>query len=326
MNTTLSFKKAERSQVFLKLAITGPTGSGKTYSALRLAFGLIAGTDKRVAFLDTENDSASLYSDDFDFDVIPIPPPFEAEHFLDGTRAAVAGGYGALIVDSASHFWKGVLEFKDALDRRGGNSYTNWKDADKKFDPVIMEFLQSKIHLICCMRSKMDYILEDNGKGKQAPKKVGLAPIMRENIDYEFSTVFDVAMDHTAVASKDRSGLFPNDRVFQITEDTGKSIGAWLKTAKPKQDEPTPPPAKPELTETEELKKRIKGRSKAIADTCPQQIQPTTWMGQYLTELSLALKIDPVKTTLLDFSLPELREAAQHHDSIVKTLLEQIQL
>lgn len=244
------FQKASRSQVFLKDAITGPTGSGKTYSALRLAFGLVDGTGKRVAFLDTENDSASLYSDKFDFDVMPIAPPFPPEQFASGINAAVAAGYGAVIVDSASHFWKGILAFKDQLDSHGkGNSYTNWKQADGKFDPVIEAVLQSKIHVIFCMRSKMDY-LQTEENGKKVIKKMGLAPIMRENLEYEFSTVFDIGMDHTAMASKDRTGLFPVDKVFQITEDTGRQIAAWLQTATPK-PELTPAPVVTEPTEAE---------------------------------------------------------------------------
>lgn len=312
----IQFKKAERSQVFLKLGITGPTGSGKTYSALRLAMGLIAGTGRRVAFLDTENDSASLYSDRFDFDVIPIPPPFEADYFASGVRAAVEGGYGACIVDSASHFWKGVLEFKDALDRRGGNSFTNWKDADKKFDPVIAEFLQSKIHLICCMRSKMDYILEDNGKGKQAPKKVGLAPIMRENIDYEFSTVFDVAMDHTAVASKDRSGLFPNDRVFQIDENTGKQIMQWLSTAKPKQPEPT----QAEKDEAER-QKRLEARQLAMIQSLPEGQDGDNWSAAYESLASTKIgRQSPA--TMREFTTAELKLVTKLHDEIVRILVE----
>lgn len=227
-----TFRKAQRSQVFIKLAITGPTGSGKTFSALRLANGLLADSGKRIAFLDTENDSASLYSDRFDFDVLPIDRPFDHEKFVKGIEMAVSEGYGAVVIDSASHFWEGILEYKSKLDSRPGtNSYTNWNEAGKKFDGIISAVLQSKIHLIACMRSKMDYILEDNGKGKMAPKKVGLAPVMRDGIEYEFTTVFDIALDHNAQVSKDRSSLF-TDKIFQITEDTGKQIKTWLSEAK----------------------------------------------------------------------------------------------
>ena len=238
-----TFRKAQRSNVFIKLAITGPTGSGKTFSALRLATGLIDGSEKRLAFIDTENDSASLYSEQFDFDVLPVSRPFNDSKFIEGIEMAVSEGYGCVVIDSASHFWEGILEYKSKLDSRGGNSYTNWNEAGKKFDAIISAVLQSKINLIACMRSKMDYILEDNGKGKMAPKKVGLAPVMRDGIEYEFTTVFDVSLDHQAQASKDRSSLF-TDKIFQITEETGRSIRQWLSEAK---ELPPPEPEPPKI-------------------------------------------------------------------------------
>ena len=84
MSTPL-FRKATREKVFLKLAVTGPSGSGKTYSALRLARGLVGPTGK-IALIDTENGSASLYADRFQFDVLDIAPPFDNEKFIDGDR------------------------------------------------------------------------------------------------------------------------------------------------------------------------------------------------------------------------------------------------
>lgn len=298
------FRKAERSQVFLKLAITGPTGSGKTFSALRLAVGLIADIGKRIAFLDTENDSASLYSDQFDFDVMPITPPFPPESFATGINAAVAADYGCVIIDSASHFWKGILTFKDQLDSHGkGNSYTNWKDADKKFDPVIDAVLQSKIHVIFCMRSKMDYVLETDSKGKQVPKKVGLAPIMRDGLEYEFSTVLDIGLDHSAQSSKDRTGLFPNDRIFQVTEETGKEIAAWLKTAKPK-----PEPQAPEPLSDEEAKaKNVAKLRKLIIQSSPQPDMSTDIETMFCDMASALHEDNHKRGRLEDFTLVELR-------------------
>lgn len=261
------FQKASRSQVFLKLAITGPTGSGKTLSALRMAAGLIE-PGQRIAFEDTENDSASLYADmeakqcqDMNipnsqiedvmatsrlFDVMPIAPPFAAESFSSGIDSAVAAGYGAVVIDSASHFWKGILTYKDQLDGHGGtNKFANWKKADEKFDPVIERVLQSKIHIIFCMRSKIAYEMDEQTK---KVSKVGLAPIMRDNLEYEFSTVLDIGHNHTAMASKDRTGLFPNDKPFMVTEQTGRDLSAWLKTATPK---PEPIPEKVPNTDDE---------------------------------------------------------------------------
>lgn len=223
------FKKATRKAVKLKLAITGPSGSGKTYGALRLAAGLADG--QRVAFIDTENQSASLYSDRFDFDVMDIAAPFDNEKFIAAMNDAVAGGYGVVVCDSFSLCWEGILAYKSKLDARGGNSYTNWADAGLKFKSVLDAFLNSPVHVICCMRSKMDHVQEKDGQGKTAIKKVGMAPIMRDGIEYDFTTVFDVAIDHNAASSKDRTGLFPG--IAQITEDHGKRLLEWVNTGAP---------------------------------------------------------------------------------------------
>jgi hypothetical protein len=97
--------------------------------------------------------------------------------------------------------------------------------------------LQSRIHIICCMRSKMDYVLEQDVRGKMVPRRVGMAPIMRDGIEYEYSTVFDGGLDHFVSVSKDRTGLF-TDQYFQITEETGRKLLAWLNAAS--EAEPAP--------------------------------------------------------------------------------------
>jgi hypothetical protein len=311
------FQKASRSQVYLKDAITGPTGSGKTFSALRLAFGLVDGTGKRVAFLDTENDSASLYSDKFDFDVMAIAPPFAPESFRDGINAAVAAGYGAVIIDSASHFWKGILAFKDQLDSHGkGNSYTNWKQADGKFDPVIEAVLQSKIHVIFCMRSKMDY-LQTEENGKKVIKKMGLAPIMRDGLEYEFSTVFDIGMDHTAMASKDRTGLFPTDKVFQITEDTGRQIAQWLNTATAKPEPEPATNASALLSDDERKAANIAKLRKFIGDHC-SEAEREDYEAHFCQKAATLCEDPRDRARLDDFTLDELRAIFPKHKLVMK--------
>ncbi len=219
------FEKAKRNNTRIKLAITGPSGSGKTYSALRLATGLAG--DGRIAVLDTESNSASLYAENFDFDVAPIDPPFTNDKFVTAIRQAVELGYEVIILDSASHFWEGILEYKDALDRRGGNSFTNWGEANKQYKAIVNALLQSNVHLIACLRSKTEYVIEKNDKGKSIPRKIGLAPVMRDGVEYEFTTVFHLDAAHQAMADKDRTGLF-TDKIFQITEQTGREITRWL--------------------------------------------------------------------------------------------------
>ena len=229
------FTKAQRTQAYIKLALTGPSGSGKTYSGLRLARGLV-GPQGKIAFVDTENRSATLYSDLTDFDHLDLMAPFGYKKFIDAIKEAEKAKYSAIIIDSASHLWSGILEAKTDIDRKGGNQYTNWSEPTKNFNSVISSLVQSRIHVISCMRTKTDYVLqlETNAKGKdvQTPKKVGLAPIMRVGIEYEFTTVFEIGMDHKATTSKDRTGLFV-DTTFQITEETGEKIKQWLDGAAP---------------------------------------------------------------------------------------------
>lgn len=321
------FQKASRSQVYVKNAITGPTGSGKTLSAIRLAAGLVE-PGKRIAVIDTENESASLYADLTEkqcrdmkipgeeiealmatsrlFDTLPISPPFPAQAFSDGILAAVNTGiYGAVVIDSASHLWKGILAYKDQIDSHGkGNSYTNWKQADQKFDPVIEAVLHSKIHVIFCMRSKMDYAqTEENGK--KVVKKMGLAPIMRDGLEYEFSTVLDIGLDHTAVASKDRSGLFPTDRIFKVTEATGVEIREWLKTATPKAEPPKPEP-KPEPTEAEKYNETVlKLREKIVKNS--GQHDPINIEAAFCNKGAALCEDNKSRAMLEQFTRPELR-------------------
>ena len=223
------FTKAQRTGSYIKLAITGPSGSGKTYSALRLARGLTP--DGKIAVIDTENNSSSLYASDFDFEVASVEAPFEITKLVNLTKYVLQGDYEVLIIDSASHFWDGVLEYKNSLDKRGGNSFANWNTANEHYKLMLRAILFSKIHVIVCMRSKMEYILQENEKGKHVPQKVGMAPIMRDGVEYEFTTVFDLDIHHQAQVSKDRTQLF-TDKIFQITEETGKEIIEWLNSEK----------------------------------------------------------------------------------------------
>lgn len=225
----MAFKKAVKHMARAKLAITGPSGSGKTYSALLLAQGL----GGRTAVIDTENGSACLYADKWDgweFDVDKIEPPYTAQKYFSSIKEAIKGGYDVLIIDSATHLWAGeggLLEQKSALDSRGGNSYTNWGSITKLHEQFKSLIQSSPIHIITTMRSKQEYILEQNEKGKQTPKKVGLAPIQRDGMEYEFTAVFDIGMDHQFMASKDRTDLF-DGVITKISVSTGEAIRQWL--------------------------------------------------------------------------------------------------
>lgn len=223
------FKKAERKRIFVKMALCGVSGSGKTYSALLLAQGL----GGKIAMIDTENGSGELYSDLCDYDAAQLEPPFSPMKFINAIKEAEAEGYNVLIIDSLSHAWSGqggILEMVDkkSATSRSGNSFTAWRDVTPEHNKLVDAILQCRMHVIVCMRSKTAYEMQENENGKKTPVKVGLAPIQRDGMEYEFTIVFDIDREkHYALASKDRTGLFEKT-IDVITPATGELIRKWV--------------------------------------------------------------------------------------------------
>lgn len=223
---TVFFKKAERKNAKLRLALSGPTGAGKTESALRLATGI----GGRIAVGDTENDSASLYADQYEFESVNITPPYTPDKFIAVIKAAEQAGFDTLILDSITHEWSGVggcLEMVDKLAPKfKGNTWAAWSEVTPKHRAFIDAILHSSIHIIVTLRSKMDTIQEDMGNGKKKVKKVGMKSEQREGIEYEFTTVLDLDTDHIAIATKDRTRIFAEPVI--ITKETGLHLRQWL--------------------------------------------------------------------------------------------------
>jgi KaiC/GvpD/RAD55 family RecA-like ATPase len=223
------FKKAERKKAKLRLALSGTSGSGKTYGALQIAKGI----GGKVAVLDTERGSASLYADMMDFDVVELGPPYEPERFVEVMDAAAKAGYDVLVIDSITHEWKGaggMLEIVDNIARAKfrGNSYAAWNEGDKRHRRFVDAMLHSPMHIIVTMRSKAVYV-EGERNGKKTIQKQGAAPEQRDGIEYEFTAVLDLTVDgNLAVKSKDRTRLFGDP--FVITEDTGRQLREWLES------------------------------------------------------------------------------------------------
>lgn len=234
------FQKAERKRARLKLLLTGPSGSGKTLSALMIAKGI----GGRVAVIDTENDSASLYAGDPRvpaFDVVNLKPPYTTDNYLNAMAAATKGGYDVLIVDSGTHQWAGeggILNRKEQLDARGGDSFRNWGKLSPEQERFKSAILHAPMHLIMTLRSKQDYAMVAGEAGRKASiQKLGMAPIQREGMEYEFTLSLDMGMSHDATASKDRTGLF-DGRIFKPTSATGEELLAWLTSGAAAQDAP----------------------------------------------------------------------------------------
>jgi|GEM_PF-332406 len=219
------FHKAERKKGKLRLGIAGPAGSGKTYSALLIAFGL----GGRVAMIDTERGSGELYDHLGAYDVCTIEAPFEPRKYVEAIHTAEDLGYETIIIDSLSHAWVGqggLLDVHGHIADKTGNSWSAWRQVTPKHNELVDAMLQSRCHVIAAMRSKMEYTqVEENGK-KQV-KKLGMSPIQRDGMEYEFTVLIDLDHHHTATATKDRTTLF-DGQYFVPTVETGKTLLAWL--------------------------------------------------------------------------------------------------
>ena len=231
------FAPATRNQIPLKIGLTGPSGSGKTLAALRLARGLV-GPNGRIAVADTENGSASLYANETAFQTLAIGAPYKVAKFIAAINGAVAEGFGALVMDSASHEWIQILQDKEAMDARGGNQWTNWASFTKEHELFLTAIRNAPLHLILCLRAKEKHEMNEAKK----VVKVGLGAQTRDGFEYELTTVFDLAMDHNYKVSKDRTRLF-DGRMEQITVGTGEEFVKWLQSGAELSPEPNPAPA-----------------------------------------------------------------------------------
>lgn len=251
----LTFKKATRTQAKARVALIGPSGSGKTYTGLLIAHAL----GKRVAVIDTEHGSASKYVGEqpqhsdlrFDFDVLELDT-FSPDTYVDAIEAAAKAGYEVLLIDSLSHAWMGkdgALEQVDkgAKKSQSGNSFTAWRDVTPKHNRLVETMAACGMHLIVTMRSKMEYVLEQvevqrNGRSVTItqPRKVGLAPIQREGLEYEFDVVGDIDLEHNWVISKTRCSTFDGAVIDRPGEKFAAQYLAWLQTGEAAPPKPAP--------------------------------------------------------------------------------------
>lgn len=226
----MQLKKASRKAVRLKIGVAGPSGSGKTYSSLLMAYGITQDWTK-IAVIDTENGSASLYSHLGDYNTIEIASPFSPEKYIEAIKVCEKAGMHLVIIDSISQEWSGKggcldIHEQETQKQKVQNSFTAWASVTPRHQAFIDAILQSPCHVITSVRSKTEYIMGERN-GKQVPQKVGMQAVTRDGFEYELSLSFDIDTSNKASASKDRTGLFFGKPSFVITESTGKSLIEW---------------------------------------------------------------------------------------------------
>lgn len=285
-----SFKKATKEQAKLRLALQGPSGSGKTRSALEIARHM----GKSVAVIDSEHGSAAKYAGlgGLEFDVCQVTDNYHPERLIKLLREA-AESYDVVIVDSMTHWWNGPGGFLELVDQevanmkaRGGraDSHAAWKAVDKIYKELVRTILSVPTHVIVTMRAKMDYVKEQDERGKTTVKKVGLAPEMRDNFQYELDIEGMINMDHQLVIGKNRCDGLDGKIFSKPGKDFADIVLAWLEDGAPAAPAPPPPDWESlksqslqflsSVTTAEALKAFREGLATTFpAGTCPDNIR-----------------------------------------------------
>jgi hypothetical protein len=222
----------------LRMALDGPAGGGKTFTALTLGTVL---ADK-VAVIDTERSSASLYADLFAFDVLELEDYDPRAYIAAIEEIRDSGEYGCLIIDSFSHAWEGTLALKDQIAQadRNKDSFGAWRRITPLHNQLVDTVLRYPGHVIATMRAKMDYLVDPTAANKaDRVKKVGLAPIQRAGTEFEFDIVGDMDSE-TMVVSKSRYPAISGRVIDRPGRKLAEELLSWLDDGAPAE-----PPAAP---------------------------------------------------------------------------------
>lgn len=277
---SFQFKRGIREASGLLIGLAGGTGSGKTFSAMRLAAGISG--DKPFAVIDTEAGRALHYADQFKFDHGDLKPPFSPQCYAEAILAADAAKYPVIVVDSTTHEWAGeggVLEMHDAeLDRMAGDDYAKrervkmaaWIRPKMDHKRMVQRLLQVRAHLILCFRAeeKVEMVKNDKtGKLEIIPKQTltginGWVPVCEKNLPFELTASFLLTADAPGMPKPikleaQHRPMFPLDK--PIDEESGRKVAAWAAGApaeKPAADKALTDAELDHLIETLDVKTR----------------------------------------------------------------------
>ncbi|MBK5242149.1 AAA family ATPase [Clostridium sp.] len=297
-------QKAKREAIYTKVLLGGCSGSGKTFSALRMATGMakelskVTGKEERICYIDTENRRSCYYAKKFDYDILELDK-FAPEEYIEAIDDALDSDYHIIVLDTVSLEWQFLL---DVHNRMPGNSFVNFNKISPRHDKFLDKILQSNAHFIVCCRSKEKYVLEEQN-GKQIPVKKGVDLIQRDGIEYIMTVSLNVDMStHTYTSMKDNTELFEYGGNM-VTEIDGANIIKWAndgdldekysKLEKAKEEGK----AKIALNEKEEVKKIIEEKEKK---TKTQKITPPEVKEEIKTDVPKSTKtLEEVKNEVI---------------------------
>lgn len=225
------FKRAIRPIIYTKTLFNSVSGGGKTYSALRVATGMQKamaenGEETRIAFIGSEQQRDLIYANEFDYDILQLEEPFTPESYIEAMDDAIDEGYKIIIVDSITHEWSGTGGVLEIHSNIPGNSYTAWKKVTPRHNAFLDKLIESPVHVLATVRGKDEVVLEEVN-GKQVPKKVGMGYDQRNNLEFLFTTSFNIdKTTNVAMDFKDNTHLFENNARI-LTEKDGEKLYKW---------------------------------------------------------------------------------------------------
>ena len=236
----MAFRKAEKKKSFLRLASFAPSGGGKTFTALRIAVGMLRTMkalglplgNGRIAMIDTENGSSEKY-DQYDFDVDVLNDK-SIDSYIASLDNAAGLKYPIVIVDSGSHAWKELLAEVDhiATTKYRGSSFQAWGEGTPKQQRLVDAITSYPGHVIWTMRTSTEWLVEKDSKGKSRPVRIGLKPEQGKGIEYEFDMLMEMTPEHIATVIKDRTGKYQDRIIEKPGEDMGAELVNWLNEGK----------------------------------------------------------------------------------------------
>lgn len=243
----MTFKKAERKKVYLKVGISGASGSGKTFSALRVATGIAKKCGSRIAMISTEKTRSLYYGSEFDFDILELDD-YTPETYMSAIDAAISAGYEIIIIDSFTHCWQKLNELHSQI---GGNSFTAWGRLKPRMKALTNKILSAPAHMLVLSRAKTDWAIDTNNGGKSAPTKLGVKADTVADFDYELTLAFMLNQNHLASVEngKDNTRLYSNNNFKVLDESDGEAMYEWANSGT---EYVAPPIVDPMITPEEE--------------------------------------------------------------------------
>ena len=223
------FHKAVKFGAKARVAFIGVSGGGKSYTMLTLARAL-AGTGGKIACIDTEHGSLSKYADLFEFDV-DEPTSYTLDYLLEQLDYAEQNRYAVFCVDSLSHFWMGkdgALEFVDNIKRRVRDQFEGWRYFRPHERAMVDRFVASPCHIIVTMRTKTDYEEQIGADGRKRRVKVGLAPVQRDGLEYEFDLVCSMDEENNLLVDKTRCSAYAQEKLRVAAKPTAEYFEPFI--------------------------------------------------------------------------------------------------